>query len=209
MPARLEDLTGQKFTRLTVIERNYTKRTTAWKCLCECGNYTIVTTKHLKAGHVKSCGCLNHEPKYLKHNLTHTKIYHTWQGMKRRCYSDNRKDYGLRGIEVCKEWKGDKGFINFYKWAMSHGYSADLTIDRIDVNGNYEPSNCRWATPKEQVRNRRMTVKVIYKGEERILGELAEIYGIPYATLSDRVKKGTKEEYWFVKDLRKVKDSIY
>ena len=212
MPAHLENLIGQKFGRLTVAERSYTKRTTAWNCICECGKSTIVTTKHLKSGQTKSCGCLNHEPKYVKHNLAHTKLYSVYIGMKRRCYSSEGthfKDYYQKGIKICKEWLGDNGFENFYKWAMANGFSEELTIDRKDNNGNYTPENCRWATPKEQVRNRNITVKVNYKGQEYVLAELAEKHNIPYATLYDRVKKGTKEQYCFVKDLRSIKEQIY
>lgn len=163
MPARLIDLTGQRYGRLTVIDRDYSKKTTAWKCLCDCGNYTIVTTKNLrqKGFSTKSCGCLNKEGNPI-HKQAGTRIYNIYQSMKRRCYNatdEHFKYWGARGITVCDEWLGKDGFIHFYEWAIKNGYKKDLSIDRINNDGNYCPENCRWATAYEQVHNRRKNKK--------------------------------------------------
>ena len=157
---RIINLIGQKYGRLTVIERykNSKNNRVQWKCKCDCGNYKIVTSSDLRSNKIKSCGCLRKEKAIilgkntnLKHNMTHTRIYRIWISMRNRCYYKKNiayKNYGKRGIKVCKEWKDD--FMNFYNWAINNGYKDDLTIDRIDVNGNYEPNNCRWVDMKQQ-----------------------------------------------------------
>ena len=156
------DLTGKRFGRLTVIERASidSSKEVCWLCRCDCGNITKpIRGNDLKRGKVISCGCYRKQlisERQTIHGLENTRIYNIWNNMKYRCYnskSNNYKHYGGRGITVCEEWKNS--VQAFYEWAMSHGYSDELTLDRIDVNGNYEPSNCHWATVSEQNKNRR------------------------------------------------------
>ena len=178
------DLIGQRFGRLVVIEKSEKRDSGGnvfWLCKCDCGKDTLVSTHSLKVGHCKSCGCykidVNREQgkqQFTKHGKADSRIYNIWCGMKRRCYHTNcntYSNYGARGITVCDEWKND--FKSFYDWSMENGYSDDLTIDRIDNDGNYEPSNCRWITRKEQTRNRSITKTIP-------IARIAEIDGITY-----------------------------
>lgn len=134
------------------------------------------------------CGDLN--PNY-KHGRKNTRLYRIWANMKTRCYnthSTHYKRYGGRGITVCEEWKND--FKAFYDWSMTNGYAENLTIDRIDNNGNYEPLNCRWVTVKEQSANRCNNRYVAIEGETKALSEWCEIYNINYKTVRDRLRRG-------------------
>lgn len=184
-------LKGRKYGRLAVVERVANKGDkVAWKCKCDCGNETIVTTTALQSGNTKSCGCLLHE-RITKHGMYKTKLYKTWNNMISRCYCNsfrNFKNYGGRGITVCKEWKED--FQTFADWALSHGYSDELTLDRIDVNGNYEPSNCRWITNKEQQHNKRSNRYITFNGKTHTLKQWSEITGIHPKTISTRIDRG-------------------
>ena len=164
------------------------------KCTCDCGNKTEVLTTTLKNGKTLSCGCLKAEhlsKAVSKHKMSHSRIYRTWTNMKVRCYErklSGYKDYGGRGITVCDEWKNN--FMAFYNWAMANGYKDNLTIDRINVNGNYEPSNCRWATQAEQNRNKRTIIFITYKGITLCVSQWAKKLGIKTVTLRARFKKG-------------------
>lgn len=165
--AKAGNLQGKRFGRLTAL-RDSGKRACGcviWACLCDCGNFTEVSSNSLKRGDTRSCGCLKRE-KMFKHGGTKTRLYATWKGMKRRCYSPkfrNYKCYGGRGIQVCTEWKND--FIAFRNWALNNGYADNLTIDRIDNNGNYEPSNCQFLTRPE---NSKKEWKDLKKARKRL-----------------------------------------
>lgn len=198
--SELIDLTGQKFGRLTVLGRCQDHilpcgaKLTKWSCICDCGNSVDVIGSSLKRGATQSCGCLKNEtkPNY-KHGMSHTLIHTKWLSMLDRCncINDNEyKHYGGRGITVCEEWSGKYGFENFLKWAMSNGYSDNLTIDRINVNGNYEPSNCRWVGNDTQANNKQNTIWVTYKKETLSLADMCKKYNTNYHTAYGRYKKG-------------------
>lgn len=130
-----------------------------------------------------------------KHGLNNTRLHRIWSCMKTRCSNRNRKDainYVNRGVSVCDEWKND--FKAFYDWAMQNGYSENLTIDRINVNGNYEPSNCRWATPIEQANNTRRNKYYLFNGERFSLKQLSELCGVNQSTIYNRIKNGISVE---------------
>jgi hypothetical protein len=198
------DITGKIFNRLKVIDYSHTdKRSKSyWKCVCECGNEVIVRSDSLTSGNTKACGCLSKELKskmaktYLtKHGETKTRLYKIWSGMRDRCSSfgtEKGKHYADKGITICKEWDE---FIPFKEWSLSNGYESNLTIDRINVNGNYEPSNCRWLTIQEQERNRGNSIYVVYNGERKHLKDWSKDLNINYHTLYQRYKINTNPEY--------------
>lgn len=193
---------GLKIGRLFVLEREGTNsdNRATWICLCDCGEKTVVTGKHLRNGDTKICGCLDIDKKkerMTKHGRAKTRLYNIYSDIKKRCYNSNFKFYqyyGGRGIKVCNEWFGENGFINFYNWAMNNGYSDDLSIDRIDVNGNYEPSNCRWATMKEQNNNKINSHFVTINGITKTIGEWADISGLSFSVIRSRVIKGLEND---------------
>jgi hypothetical protein len=190
------DLIGQKFGRLTVIERTGSdKNGVKWRCKCSCGNYIEVHGTGLRKHKSSSCGCYKKEVNskfchdtFTKHGETNTPLYGVWQSLKQRCLNPKNKaykNYGSRKITVFPEWKND--FLSFKKWAEQNGYQSGLTIERIDNNGNYEPSNCTWIPLKEQATNRRSSHFVTFKGETHTITEWSEIIGINRRTLSGRI----------------------
>lgn len=155
-----DDLTGQRFGRLIVVKyagKNHSNHS-FWSCKCDCGAEKVIAAYHLRRGDAQSCGCLAKErlsQTHTTHGETNTRLFNIWTGMKARCELKSHTSYdryGARGISVCDEWKNS--YVSFRDWAKANGYADHLTIDRIDSSGNYEPSNCRWVTYKEQAQNR-------------------------------------------------------
>jgi hypothetical protein len=154
---------GEKFGQLTVMECCGTdkQQRRVYKCLCDCGNYTITTAPHLRSGNTKSCGCLvlkENKSRTLYHLESKTKrrLRNIYDGMIKRCYNKNfsgYKYYGFRGIKICDDWM--HSFKLFYTWALCNGYQSNLTIDRTNNDGDYKPNNCRWTTMTEQAKNKR------------------------------------------------------
>jgi hypothetical protein len=167
---------GKRFGRLVVVSESGRTKTgiAMWECQCDCGNTTIVRGTHLREGSVRSCGCYNSEvaKTRAKHGKRWHRLYGVWENMKVRCYNQNCKyfkNYGGRGISICDEWKND--FQAFYDWAMANGYDETATkwrctIDRIDVNGDYCPENCRWVDMKTQQNNRTNNKRRVPSGEK-------------------------------------------
>lgn len=182
-------LVGMRFRRLLVIrETEPLKKHKGryWECRCDCGNYVIKNSKYLSQGDKQSCGCLNAEIRQkinATHEMSNTDIYKRWKGMLKRCkYNKYYTD-----VEVCPEWND---FDNFYEWAMKNGYEKNLTIDRINPYGNYEPSNCRWVDMKVQSNNKRNNSYYTVDGETHTLTEWIEMYGLDIKTVLYRLKKG-------------------
>lgn len=194
MSAKAIDLTGQRFGRLVVIDRAVELPGVWWNCQCDCGKQTKVRSSQLRYGFTKSCGCLRDELR-VEHNKpvhgeTNTRLYDIWRGMKKRCYvksSAGYKYYGGRGIKVCDEWIAD--YKAFSDLAKSNGYTDGLTLDRIDSNGNYEPSNCRWATYIEQENNRRCCHYIEINGVKLTVAQWARITNTPVSTLKGRISR--------------------
>ena len=192
---------GDVFHYLTVIKRveNANNGHSRWLCKCKCGNETVVMSSHLIGGKIKSCGCWWEERKheYRKiHGHSHKeRLYNIWLGMKNRCYTKSHirySDYGGRGITVCAEWKQD--YSAFRSWAIQNGYADYLTIDRIDNNGNYEPSNCRWVSMHEQCRNQRTNVMLTYCGKTQTMKDWAKELNMSYSAIGWRIRNGWNVE---------------
>lgn len=215
---RYKDLTGQKFGRLTVLRRvqdHYYpsgRHDVCYECECDCGNTVNVLSIHLRSGHTVSCGCYRVETSrdtFTTHGMTNTRLYSIWKNMRERCFNPNHKNfeiYGGRGITMCHEWVED--FANFAEWSVNNGYTEELTLDRIDVNRNYEPSNCRWVTQKDQCNNTRRNIVVEIDGETKTLKQWCEFYGLKYGTVSSRVKRGWSPKDAVLTPVRSVSEHI-
>lgn len=195
--ARRELAQGEKFGFWEVIQETKERKVL---CRCKCGTEKEVQKKHLLSGNSTSCGCLRNQkqsekmkannPCVVKHNMHKAKIYGIWCNVKNRCYNSNNAKYqyyGGRGIGVCDEWQE---FEPFKEWALSNGYKDGLTIDRIDCDGNYEPSNCRWITIQEQQYNKHNNHLLTYNGRTQTLMEWSRERGIKYNTLQARICRG-------------------
>ncbi len=192
---RIRDLTGQRFGRISVIKRAENKgKQVAWLCLCDCGAEFVTRSDNITSGATQSCGCFNREQsskKHRRHGGSGTRLYAIWIKVKSRCNDTNNdrySDYGGRGITVCQEWQDS--FEAFRDWSLANGYSDDRTIDRKDVNGNYEPSNCRWITNQEQQNNRRDNHYIAHNGETHTITEWARIRGLSENALVHRIQRG-------------------
>lgn len=199
------NLVGMRFGKLVVIEldcqRKDKKNQRYWKCRCDCGNETIVSTGNLRSGNSKSCGCTNRERLVLRNkqlakhgarsNWKKDRLYDIWGGIKKRCENPNDKgykSYGGRGIKICEEWKNN--YVAFRDWALVNGYEENLSIDRIDTNKNYCPENCRWATAKQQANNRRNNIFIEYNGKRQSINEWSAETGLSYRAIHARLKAG-------------------
>lgn len=201
----INDFIGKRFGKLVVLyesepikEGSDGRLRPAVLCKCDCGNEKVVRIMCLKRGSCVSCGCEAREKaskRLFKHGMTHTRLFSIWKSMKDRCYktsSISYKNYGGKGIIICDEWKNE--FINFCNWATANGYQDGLTIDRINNDGNYEPSNCRWATYKQQSRNRRNNHLLTLNEETKTIVEWSEIVGIKADTIWRRIRNGMSIE---------------
>ncbi len=186
---------------IDLVKRKDLKYKYYYLCKCECGVIKEVRYDGLGRS-TFSCGCLNKEKvkgrlgnATRKHGMTNTKLYAIWRDMRNRCYNkkvDRYINYGGRGIKVCAEWKGN--FEPFMKWATANGYEAGLSIERIDVDGDYEPSNCKWIPYKKQARNKTSNVIVDYYGKNICIKELSEITGLNDKMLYARYSRGDRGE---------------
>jgi len=198
------DRTGERFGRLTItgfigVGKNWVG---IWECKCDCGNIVNVRYNSLYSGYTRSCGCLKLEmlvARSTKHGLSgghgnYTRLYQTWLHMRCRCLSPKSQDYkyyGERGVKICKEWEDYKAF---HDWAYKNGYNDNLTLDRVDNNGDYSPENCRWATRKEQAMNQRTNRKLSLHGETKTVSEWSDITGLSSACIRNRIYRGWTEE---------------
>ena len=184
------NLIGQTFDYLTVLHRsenrgNGKKPEVIWECQCLCGKIVTVKGYSLISGHTKSCGC-----RKIKHGLTHKeRLYTTWCNMRRRCTDPSNKrweQYGGKGITICPEWND---YSQFREWAINNGYAENLTIDRIDINGNYCPENCRWADAKTQANNCSRNHIIEFNKKKMTMSEFADYLGLSYSALQHRIER--------------------
>lgn len=194
---RYIDLTGKVFGRLTVISKapaTEGNRGARWNCVCECGNTTVSRSDGLNNGRTKSCGCHRAElggkrmvEMHTTHGMCGTPEYRTWRSIMNRCTNPNDpsfKDYGARGISVCDRWES---FENFY--ADMGDKPAGLSIERLDVNGNYDPLNCVWADRETQANNKRNSHYITYEGVTKTLSQWAKYFNIPVWKLNQRLTR--------------------
>lgn len=192
----LEDLTGQRFGRLTVLSYDHSDRLchSYWRCLCDCGNETTARADLLQGRNTISCGCYHREIK-TTHGMSNSRLYNIWSKMKDRCDNPNiklYKYYGERGVFICDEWLN---FENFRDWALSNSYEDGLSIDRINNNDGYYPENCRWVDAITQSNNRRSNHNVSWHDETHTIAEWARIFGISYSLLWQRIRRNDMQDF--------------
>lgn len=200
MPKAL-DLKGQKFHRLTVLNKKglSSNNKIQWECRCDCGKVLIVIGSNLKLGKIKSCGCLKNQmikERSFIHGKSRTRIHNIWWSVIQRCTDKNShayNRYGGAGILLHEKWLD---FKSFYEWSINHGYQEDLTLDRIDNKKGYNPENCRWISMKDQQRNRTNNRYITIDGVTKMLCEWGEETGIKPATIASRIKRGSPKERW-------------
>jgi hypothetical protein len=187
-----DNLIGKRYGNLTVLEMHDVVRGhVRWRCACDCGKEKLAFGHKLKDGQIKSCGCKRYS---YGHHQTETRLYHIWCTMKARCNRETSvkyKNYGGRGIKLCEQWQS---FEPFFEWSMANGYRDNLSIDRINVNGNYEPSNCRWTDNETQANNKGNTKYFEYRGQSLTLRQLSRICGKSYGILYRRISRGWSVE---------------
>lgn len=195
--SKFKNLAGMRFGKLTAVKivRNceHKCKSVIWQCKCDCGNIVNVRSSNLINGHTKSCGCIrkeiitNRDKEREIHNDCNSRLYRIWHGMKNRCNNPNTcnyKNYGGKDIKVCQEWEE---FIPFREWANSNGYADNLTIDRIDVNGNYCPENCRWVDIKTQNNNTTRNRLLTAFGKTMNVAQWSEKVGIKRGVIYNRI----------------------
>lgn len=205
-----KDITGNKYNHLTAIKRdgNDSSGCAAWIFQCDCGRYHRTRKKAVTSGQIRSCGkCIPYirksegyrrPPVIIKHGMSNTKLYRVWHGMKMRCNpkrKSHRSRYYDRGITVCEEWANS--FEKFYEWAIANGYKEGLTIDRINNDGIYEPSNCRWTTTYIQARNKRSNVMVEHNGKTLCISDWEKELGYGNDSLGRRYRMGDRGDFLF------------
>jgi hypothetical protein len=210
----LVNLTGRKFSRLTVLSLNVersTKKRKFWNCVCECGNIKSIESENLKTGKTRSCGCLQKEMK--SKPRPHLKIYsyeeyplrHIWKLMMRRCYNSTdptHRYYGARGIKVCERWH-DYWQFKEDMWPRPEG----LTLERIDNDGDYAPINCKWATVCEQTNNRRTSKKITMNGESKTIPDWCRVYNVTnVSAVRQRLDRGWDLYEALIKPIKKFRD---
>jgi len=195
------DITGKRVGKLVVIKKiaeGHRGCPQRWLCKCDCGKEKIISKGPLLKGNIKSCGCERKritKENMTKHGKRQTNLYMRWLSMKGRCLNPKNKkfkNYGERGINVCDSWKND--FMSFYDWAVRSGYKKSLSLERIDVNGNYCPENCKWIPMKEQALNKTTTVYLDVFGKKMTIRDAATFFGIKEKTLRNRHKRGWSDE---------------
>lgn len=183
---------GERISKITLVKRLQGGQ--KWEYICDCGSVGVCQPSST-SGMCPECSKKERGLRQIKHGESPgqgkqaSRLYRIWLGIKTRCLNPNNhsyKNYGARGIDLCKEWQE---YLPFKEWALSTGYSDNLSIDRINVDGPYSPENCRWADAKTQGRNRRNTISYELNGNQYSMSELADLYGIPYSVLKGRLRR--------------------